>query len=258
MPGFGIFHAGIKLGGEKLPEYNIQTDETEKKVSCWIPSEAGKNFSVCWSSTESIVDIGGWVKVDGTAIGGKVCHKGLTAEVDYSSCYTTPTTSHCFSFSAVAYTDDDTYLNAPIPNFGEIELEIYHVRSEEEVPVNWQGPLSHEGKVHERSKKMGAHCVQFGALQEAPHTNFFRTTKIRRLVTFFFRYRPLDMLQANGIAPLPARATSARPIRYNNKRKSPERDEVEIKDDPSEEEDIDQRMDKLKVRVAIGHIALRS
>ena len=42
MPNFQTFHARIKVHDEDLPEYDVQIDENEKQVSCWIPSETGK------------------------------------------------------------------------------------------------------------------------------------------------------------------------------------------------------------------------
>ena len=42
MPKFGTFHARIKIDAKELLEYDVQINGNEKKVSCWIPSEAGK------------------------------------------------------------------------------------------------------------------------------------------------------------------------------------------------------------------------
>ncbi len=42
MPKFKTIHASIKVDDNELPEYDVQVDENEKQVSCWVPSEAGK------------------------------------------------------------------------------------------------------------------------------------------------------------------------------------------------------------------------
>jgi hypothetical protein len=42
MPTFQAFHVATRVDGEDLPEYDVQVDDKEKQVSCWIPSEAGK------------------------------------------------------------------------------------------------------------------------------------------------------------------------------------------------------------------------
>ena len=42
MPKFQAIHARIKVNDEELAEYDVQVDENERQVSCWVPSEAGK------------------------------------------------------------------------------------------------------------------------------------------------------------------------------------------------------------------------
>jgi hypothetical protein len=42
MPKFQAINARVKVDNKELPEYDVQVDEGEKQVSCWIPSETGK------------------------------------------------------------------------------------------------------------------------------------------------------------------------------------------------------------------------
>lgn len=42
MPTVQALHATIRVDGKDIPEYDLQVDDKEKQVSCWIPSEAGK------------------------------------------------------------------------------------------------------------------------------------------------------------------------------------------------------------------------
>lgn len=42
MPRFKTLCASIKVDDNELPEYDVQVDENDKQVSCWVPSEAGK------------------------------------------------------------------------------------------------------------------------------------------------------------------------------------------------------------------------
>ena len=138
---------------------------------------------------------------------------------------------------------------------------------------------SYNTKVHERSKKVGAHrvtCVsrrfpqsgryekisRFGDLEEASITSFYSSTRAYRLATFIFRYRPLggllcnchfrlfyfdlDVLQANDIAPLAPRAAQAE---QSNKRKLSEDDVIEIYS--SDEDEIDQHVKELKAGVDV-------
>jgi hypothetical protein len=103
---------------------------------------------------------------------------------------------------------------------------------------------------------------RFGDLEEVPRVTFYQCTSVNRLVTFVFRYRPLgeslynchfklfdfdsDILQANGITPLPPRAACAE---SSHKRKSLEDDVIEI--NSSDEDEIDRNMNALKVGVTL-------
>lgn len=42
MVQFGTYHVWIEVDGDELPEFNVDVEEDKKKVTCWIPSEAGK------------------------------------------------------------------------------------------------------------------------------------------------------------------------------------------------------------------------
>ena len=41
MPTFRAFHVTIRIDSKDVSEYDVQVDDNEKQVSCWIPSEAG-------------------------------------------------------------------------------------------------------------------------------------------------------------------------------------------------------------------------
>jgi len=200
MPTFGTINACIKVNGTELNEYDVQIDEKEKRVSCWIPSETDKNFSVCWNNTDSSMDTSGLVDLDGVGVGGRITYKGTSIRREFANVYTSPTTGRYFSFAPITITDDDVYLRTSAPNFGEIKLVIWRIEIKQACPFRGSDMGESRGKVHERSKKLGGHCVQFGSVQEIKPRNFYKTTKLEALASFVFRYRPLDILQANGIA----------------------------------------------------------
>ncbi|KDR76113.1 hypothetical protein GALMADRAFT_267771 [Galerina marginata CBS 339.88] len=105
-------------------------------------------------------------------------------------------------------TDDEAYFENSSQNRGEIKIIFYKVRSVKRDPVvvvskNYASP-SEIRKIHERSKKALSHQVRYS---ETVRTEVDRSANCRVnvyaiLATFIFRYRPLAMLQANGIAPL--------------------------------------------------------
>ena len=43
---FGTYDVCVKIDSERLSEFDVEVDEEGKRVTCWIPSEAGK---VVWS-----------------------------------------------------------------------------------------------------------------------------------------------------------------------------------------------------------------
>jgi len=96
--------------------------------------------------------------------------------------------------------DDDSILDhSASQDLGEIVVEI------ERVKVtgidNKRQPVPQEQKVHERSKKATSHRVKLDDEVTRPHATFRTTQRLDKepLVTFIFKYRSLEMLQANGI-----------------------------------------------------------
>jgi len=88
---------------------------------------------------------------------------------------------------------------------GDVKLEI------EEVKIHGVGSFeasvsgeskAESAKVHERSKKVVGHHFKLGEVVTGPPGSFCKTTTLRRVCTFVFKYRPLELLRANGIAPL--------------------------------------------------------
>ncbi|KAH7907671.1 hypothetical protein BJ138DRAFT_1128994 [Hygrophoropsis aurantiaca] len=66
-------------------------------------------------------------------------------------------------------------------------------------------PAQNQLAVHERAKKAHSHCVAFGNEVALPLSPTLRTQRIGAtpLATFVFKYRPLERLIADGIAPPP-------------------------------------------------------
>ncbi|KAH7929708.1 hypothetical protein BV22DRAFT_105247 [Leucogyrophana mollusca] len=65
------FSAWIVSEGATLPVYLVATDPKAHRVSCWIPSEAGKTFSVHWSDAGSQVHSCTFITLDGFVVPGR-------------------------------------------------------------------------------------------------------------------------------------------------------------------------------------------
>ncbi|KAJ7141250.1 hypothetical protein C8R44DRAFT_763059 [Mycena epipterygia] len=202
------FSAWITVDGVEAPEYNIEVSENQQGFSCWIPSEVGKKFAVHWTNMSAPGLTGGGVQVDGHKCGFEAIAsdtRPISAFMDGIPEGSTKTRP--FVFAPLDLTDDDAYLESVShPQLGLIKLEIWRVDVGGGMAPSAIAVPSAQ-KVHERSKKGMNQQITFGAAVEHAQV---QSAQIRRiglgpLVTFSFKYRSLDLLRANGIAPAPQR-----------------------------------------------------
>ncbi|KAJ7933794.1 hypothetical protein B0H13DRAFT_1951984 [Mycena leptocephala] len=235
------FSAWITIEGVEAAEYNIEVSENQQELSCWIPSEVGKKFTVNWTNVSAPVD---GHKCGFEAIASET--RPITAFMDGIA--ETDTKTRPFVFAPLELTDDDSYLeSASHPHLGLIKLEIWRVDVGGGMAPSVIAPPSAH-KVHERSKKGMNQQIQFGAAVEHAQV---QSAQIRRvglgpLVTFSFKYRSLDLLKANGIAP---------PTQRPEKRKAsgtpePESTDKEANTDAEAAAKLRERLDTLTAKRA--------
>nr|GAT46888.1 predicted protein [Mycena chlorophos] len=184
MPQHNGFHAWISIDGQPSPEYSVEVSEDGTNVTCWVASELGKQFSVNWVNKTyyGITGTSGDLSLDGTKAGGKVLYvhdigkqmefRGVRDGADIRP----------FVFSSLELSDDDELLGGPsLPDLGLITLKI-----------NPQ--------------------VGLGNAEPAPPrgAGVWITPAGPAVVTFSWKYRPLDILRANDIAPAAASTTLKR------------------------------------------------
>ncbi|KAG1863447.1 hypothetical protein C8R48DRAFT_203529 [Suillus tomentosus] len=233
MLSYGTLRACIRVDGQALESYGIETFPEENKVTCWIASEAGKTFSIVWQDINHARQYHqtGDVTLDGIHGGGKLMHalgfnepptyQRSTSEFKYVN--TSMNSIRPLTFSRLQLTgqfylvqtirlqkdahiliDEDQHLNSAHADLGEISLAIWPVsvigRGYRKNTVSAKGTI-----VHERSKKASSHCVGFGEEIRVPPQQVINVARvgITPTATFVFRYRPLDRLVADGIAPPP-------------------------------------------------------
>ncbi|KAF7357829.1 hypothetical protein MVEN_00829000 [Mycena venus] len=212
------FSAWITIDGKEAVEYNVETLEDEKTVTCWIASELGKKFSIDWKNSYFPQDVAGYVKVDGTTCGSKVSlySNHFKEDIISQTGVSDGTTLRPFVFSALELTDDDDVLSGSaslsLQDLGLIQLTIIPVHATDTNEPLFISSLSNH-KVHERSKKAITQQITLAEpeiLDRPP-----RVLNVRRtgpdVVKFCFKYRPIDVLRANGIAPQLKRKASADP-----------------------------------------------
>ncbi|KAJ7646764.1 hypothetical protein FB45DRAFT_891344 [Roridomyces roridus] len=213
----GNFSAWITIEGVESSEYRVKASEEQMTVTCWIASELGKNFSVNWTNHKYEGVIKAVIKMDGHNCGGTIMKsntafsglpKSTSSAGVVQSGNQTLQALKPFMFSLLELTDDDSELPAGPSgheNLGIIELDMFPIEIKEEnvgpPPGSTEIPKL---TVHERSiKTRTTEQILLANTQVLPKPAVFVSTRIigSPLVTFRFKYRPMDVLRANGIAP---------------------------------------------------------
>ncbi|KIY72137.1 hypothetical protein CYLTODRAFT_418120, partial [Cylindrobasidium torrendii FP15055 ss-10] len=194
--------AWITINGQKCEEFDTKISEDGEHATCWIPSQAGKEFVVHFAdSPQTPTDY--TLKLDGSKCGGKVCRMpdGLRHQYAVDGKAVGPTTIRPFSFAAIRQSDDDELLLNSIEGVGEIILNVCRATFTEGRPPK---PPPAERMFHERLKKGIDHQTSYGAPILSARKTFWRPHHIGTPRTLTFKYRPLDVLRANGVAPMDA------------------------------------------------------
>jgi len=206
MPIIDNFSAWIEVEGKQLPEYLIQPSASGAQLirTCWIPSEAGKEFKILFKDTLGDIDTCTRITVDGIHCTGRIIRRTAATRIAVHDGETTSATTYKpYVFSNCQLTEDEDVIGPATANLGEIVVDV------DEVVVQGVSPWQHSRpatlpplNVHERAKKGIVHGTQLGkevSLTESRVTASI--TIIRKLLSFRFKYRPLAVLKADGIAP---------------------------------------------------------
>ncbi|PFH48367.1 hypothetical protein AMATHDRAFT_5861 [Amanita thiersii Skay4041] len=267
MPAYGSFDVKITVDDAALPEYDLNINVNERIVSCWIPSETGKPFTVRWKNLSPVTDTVGLVYLDGKCTGSKSSEKGRRDKVERSYIRISQDMVRPYTFSTLTLTDDDAHLDNPVNDLGEIRLVLSRCVILPPYPItgsqsdaerhNWRDIDRSGPVVHERSKKGLVHQAGFGDQYSRPAHSISVLDRYEDLVTFVFKYRPLDVLQAHGIVPKPpSPKRKAKSTGQKRKARDLESEVLEISDDPSDKED-DQRLKALEAGAEIQQIKTR-
>ncbi|KAG6824679.1 hypothetical protein H0H93_001731, partial [Arthromyces matolae] len=90
---FKDFEVQVLVDGAVLPEYDVQYDEDSKTATCWIPSKAGKPFSVVAKPLKRRNHpVCNHLYADGTCLDGYALPAGTTTKATWDSKRTSLTT----------------------------------------------------------------------------------------------------------------------------------------------------------------------
>ncbi|KAJ7614140.1 hypothetical protein FB45DRAFT_262544 [Roridomyces roridus] len=205
----GQFSAYVSVDGVPLAEYALERSDDGLEASCWIASERDKHFRVEWANSQAseTTPISGLLNVDGVKCLGKVMKPPNAQKPSFTMAFrdsvsTSTTTRRPFVFDTISLTDVDKYLNAVVsPHLGTISLGIYEVRYDRPPVRRTTDNPAEVSVIHEKLKTGVPHSVHFGAETTGRFNRKTTTSIVRRLVTFVFKYRPFEFLQAEGIVP---------------------------------------------------------
>ncbi|KAK7000731.1 hypothetical protein R3P38DRAFT_1833889 [Favolaschia claudopus] len=196
------FEAWININSREVEHFQPETVDNPSGQRCWIASEMNQGFSIHWKNTDVFCQTAARIWVDGLECAGEIV-SGPNREAFITGRRTSGSTISPFKFSALNMTDDDDFLYSTGNNdVGTIRIEIWTVTVTGMQPYIKAAPAP-EMKVHERSKKGGSHQIKFAdEVQEAPRSAaIIQYLEAFPLATFTFKYRSMDLLRADGVAP---------------------------------------------------------
>jgi len=201
MPGISNYSAWIEVDGKKLPEYDVQYSDNGTRATCWIPSEAGKEFSIVYDHPLRVSATSTKIWIDGVSCRGKVMKaKSRKTIVYHKGISTSEHTYRPYVFSNCQLTDNDDAFGLG-PGIGEIKLTVRDALVQARVPFSHNHAVLPPLHIHERSKKGIVHGTQLGQDVSRPRKGLYHTRSIQKLASFVFKYRPIAVLMADGIAP---------------------------------------------------------
>ncbi|KAF7981213.1 hypothetical protein HWV62_34551 [Athelia sp. TMB] len=190
------FKAWISCGDDKVTSQSIELGADRTEVTCWIASEAGKEFSVNWIRPAHLwrTAMRGEVLVDDIKCRGIIMHKtntpgciysreGLTTSSKTVKPFIFGRTGEFFSFEACVVGAHGNGSSATPPT-GEIKLTIWRV-----AVTRQENDRAHVTTPGDRA----ASKVQLGTERGRQRTtNNLKTRRLdsEPLVTFTFKYQP--------------------------------------------------------------------
>ncbi|KIY63017.1 hypothetical protein CYLTODRAFT_494242 [Cylindrobasidium torrendii FP15055 ss-10] len=203
----------IIVGGEECEEYGYTLSGGGHHATCWVASQAGKKYEV---RVEDIPRASFYyeVVVDGNLVSAT---KVVPSEVDHRLNWLvvgkriSETKRRPLMFTPVSKTDDEAALLDLPQDIGDITIRAWRTeytkeRRKASFKYDFDAPQPPRA-FHERLKKGIDHQTTYGnAFHDRKRMDPVRWRTRRRIgepMELTFKYRPLAVLQANGIAPRP-------------------------------------------------------
>jgi len=199
----------VLLGDENSKEYAVESEDTV--TTCYIASEVEKAVTFKLSNERNDYMVRFTVTMDGTFVNSYICR--CAGERTIPGARTADWQEREIFFSNLTTTDDHSRVAQGVSaqHLGLIEVQAHRVITQPPRELGESKSSDYcdisDGAVHERSKKAGSHRATLGKIKTPRPLSVVEVTHIdpspSPLCTFSFRYRPLAILQAQGIVPIP-------------------------------------------------------
>ncbi|KAJ6508082.1 hypothetical protein DFH09DRAFT_275651 [Mycena vulgaris] len=208
------FEAWVTIDGVEAQQFQLEDVDEPTGQTCYIASQLGKGFALHWKNMDVFCQTVGRIWVDGIECAGEII-RGPNFDARVAGRRTSADSVAPFLFAALELTDDDAFLDAAAhKDVGLIRMEVWTITQTGTRPyTSLTQPKETSSKIHERAKKgEGAHQIKFGAPVAEASRSAAVVQYLERvpLATFTFKYRSIDLLRANGIAPNPTPAAGKR------------------------------------------------
>ncbi|KIJ54699.1 hypothetical protein M422DRAFT_774954 [Sphaerobolus stellatus SS14] len=268
--------AWISVDGKELPQYAVRVEEEPGSppdipkfytVSCWIPSQIGKEFAIYIDHDSNIqreTACVGKLSVDGHLLSSVIYKPNYEFPFVRKRFHENSRTQRSLVFAPLKLTDEEGLnFKNELKDLGTITIALgrrellNRIKADlRPIPKDLLKPTA----VHETTKKAGCHRISLGQvkkLKTARQRYQWSTHKPDKgpFLTFKFQYRSVEILRAHDIMPLiePALPTvTAEPLTLGSQSNPIEidwEDKDTIRSDSNADEEIRlERMYKLKKR----------
>jgi len=205
------FSAWISCEDKALPEFEVHA--ISNRVTCWIPSKEGKAFVVHWRDDGSKIDTAAYITLDGFVVSGRFLFG--QGKASRGGVRTGVSSERPFVFSKVDEEKEKGNPQLQIKSEGKTGMVMLRIkrikRGEGKKPNDLQlVPEQVRGK-----RKYGDDCVGYGSERptefQQPSTwtvEPYDKANPGSYVTFVFRYRSPEFLEAQGIMTGESESTS--------------------------------------------------
>ncbi|KIY63009.1 hypothetical protein CYLTODRAFT_414342 [Cylindrobasidium torrendii FP15055 ss-10] len=256
----GNISARVVVDGVGLPEYAPRYDAERRELSCWIPSEPGKEFKVFLKRKNCDYHGSASFSVNGVVIRRQLSWRGEDSVFACDFMRTRTNSERPLLFSRMPLPDSAAHLNTPLlsPQHGDIRIRHGEVHQAGRMECHQPNPYFPLGMARD-AQKPAPHFTQLG--QQRGISNYapsvYNESHIEHLITVIFRYRPLVELQASGIAPrfpsgplsIPLPMKTVNNVPLSRKRKASSAD-LDSEGTDLEELEMELEVKRLELRIA--------